>query len=117
MYRTMLVVPLLDAQVGNHKLCNVLPELGSHFNIDPRVLSRVDATEAGVSRHVVVAGKASNNAWQNVGGEADGILIPEEGGQHCRAVPTDHAVGGRISGIECSGGKRRPGRVADDGRI
>jgi hypothetical protein len=46
-----------------HELRNVLPELGAHFDLDPRVLPRVDPAQASLRRNVVVAGKRPNNPW------------------------------------------------------
>ena len=113
----LLVLPSFDAEVGEHELRNVVPELGTHLDIDPRVLSRVDSAQAGLGRYIAVAGKGPYDAWQDIGGDPDLILLPEEGGQHGRCGPANHAVGGWIRGIRCGGGERCPGRVADDRRI
>ena len=107
----------MDAEVEKHELRNLVPELGAHLDLDPRVLPRVDPAQTGLGRHVVVAGKGPYDAWQDIGGDTDLILVPEEGGQHGRCVPTNHAVGGWIRGIKCGDGERRPGRVGDYGRI
>ncbi len=85
--------------------------------IDPRVLSRVDAAQAGLGCNVVVAGKGPNDAWRDVGGYVDLILVPEEGGQHSRSGRANRAVGAWIRGIKCGDGERRPIRVADYCRI
>src|SRR5260221_10346472 len=113
----LLVLPSFDAEVGEHELCNVVPELGTHLDIDPRVLSRVDPAQAGLRGNAAVAGKGPHDAWQDIGGDPDLFLFPEEGGQHGRSGPTNHGVGGWIRGIRCGGGEWRPGRVADDRRI
>ncbi len=62
---------------------------------------------------VVVAGKGPNGAWQDGGGDADVILVPEEGRQHGRSSRAHRAVGAWIRGIGCGDGERRPLRVAD----
>ena len=62
----LLVSPSFTAEVGEHELCNGVPERQARLVIDPRVLSRVDPAQAGLRRHVVVAGKGPNDAWQNV---------------------------------------------------
>src|SRR5207302_8543430 len=85
--------------------------------IDPRVLSREDTAQAGLRRHVRVAIKGPNGAWQNVGGYTDLILVPEEGGQHSRSGRANRAVGAWIRGIRCGDSEWRPGRVADRCRI
>ena len=85
--------------------------------IDPSVLSRVDPAQACLGRNVIVAGKGPNDAWQNVRGYADLILVPEEGGQHGRSGRANRTVGAWIRGIKCGDGERRPGRVADCCRI
>jgi hypothetical protein len=60
-----------------------------------------------------VAGKDPNGAWQIVGGDADVILVPEEGRQHGRSSRAHRAVGAWIRGIGCGDGERRPLWVAD----
>ena len=81
--------------------------------IDQCVLSRVNAAQASLSRNVVIAGKVPNDAWQNVGGDANLILISEEGGQYGCSSRANRTVGAWIGGIECGRGERRPGRVTD----
>src|SRR6266568_5363326 len=109
----LLVSPSKKAEVGEYELRNVVPEPQAHLDIDPRVLSRVDPAQTSLGRNVAVAGKGSNGAWHNVGGDADVILVPEEGRQHGRSIPANHAMGRWIRGIGCGGGERRPGRIAD----
>src|SRR3989442_5311726 len=107
----------MTAEVGVHELRNVVAKLEARFVIDASVLSRVDPAQAGLGRNVAVAGKGPNGAWQNVGGDADLILVPEEGGQYGRSGRANRAVGAWIRGIKCGNGERRPIRVADYCRI
>ena len=59
-----------------------------------------------------MAGKDPNGAWQVVGGDADVILVPEEGRQHGRSSRAHPAVGAWIRGIGCGvGERRRPSRI------
>ena len=113
----LLVSPSLKAQVGDHKLRNVVPERVARIDIEPRVVSCVDSAQASLGRNIAVAGIARNDAWQNVGGDADLILVPEEGGQYGRSSRANRAVGAWIRGIRCSDGQRRPIRVANCCRI
>ena len=55
---------------------NGVPERQARLVIDPCVLSREDLAQTGLRRHVVVAGKGPNDAWQDVRGDADLILVP-----------------------------------------
>ena len=55
-----------------------------------------------------MAGKDPNGAWQVVGGDADVILVPEEGRQHDHSSRAHRAVGAWIRGIGCDDGERRP---------
>ena len=72
-----------------HELRNVLPKLGAHLDIDPGVLSRVNAAQACFRRNSAVAGKSPHNPWQDVGCETDVILIPEEfSAEHGTLTPT-----------------------------
>jgi hypothetical protein len=57
-----LVLPSVKAEVGEHELRNVVPKLKTRLNIDPRVLPRVDAAQAGLGCNVVIADKAPSNA-------------------------------------------------------
>jgi len=98
-------------------LRHVVPERVARIDGDPRVVSRVDPAQAGLVRYVAVAGIGRHNPWQDVGGCADLILVPEEGGQHGRCVRANHGVGGWIIGIKRSDDERCPGRVADYCRI
>jgi hypothetical protein len=75
----------MDANVGEHELRNRVPELRADIDINPRVLSCVDPAQACLSRNIIVAGKGPNDAWQDVRGDPDLILVPEEGGQHDRS--------------------------------
>jgi len=113
----LLVSPSFTAEVGEYELRNGVPERQARLVIDPCVLSREDPAQAGLRRHVVVAGKGPNDAWQYVRGDADLILVPEEGRQHGRSGRANGAVGAWIRGISCGDGERRPGRVADRRRI
>ncbi len=56
---------------------NVAPERVAHIDCDPRVVSRVDPAQAGLGRYVAVAGIVRHDPWQDVGGCADLILVPE----------------------------------------
>ena len=107
----------MTAEVGVHELRNVVAKLEARLVIDPSVLSRVDPAQSCLGRNVAVAGKGPNGAWQNVGGDADLILVPEEGGQHGRSGRANRAVGAWIRGIKCGNGERRPIRIADYCRI
>jgi hypothetical protein len=94
-------------------LRNVVPERVARVDFDSRVVSRVDAAQAGLGRYFAVAGIVRNDAWQDVGGCADLILVPEEGSQYGCCVRTNHGVGSWICGIKWRGDERRPGRVGD----
>src|SRR5437667_5407523 len=106
----LLVSPSFAAEVGEHELRNGVPERQACLMIEPCVLSRVDPAQAGLRRYVVVAGKGPNDAWQDVRGDADLILVPEKGGQYGRSGRANGAMGTWIRGISCSDRERRPGR-------
>ncbi len=53
----------MDAEVGEHELRNVVPELQTCLVIEPRVQSREDPAQTGFHHNVVVAGKGPNDAW------------------------------------------------------
>ncbi len=61
--RELLVSPSFTAEVGEYELRNGVPKLEACLVIEPSVLSRVDPAQAGLRRHVVVAGKGPNDAW------------------------------------------------------
>src|SRR6202035_309524 len=90
---------ILLVRMVNDELRDVVAELEALDVIEAEVLSGEDAAEAGLGRHVAIAGEGADGARQRARDNLDLVAVAEVGGQHGRASCADGAVGAGIRRI------------------